>query len=102
MQKKRILGNRARSSSATQKCLGQFDKDYIPDKTIKAIQPFIENPDFVQKYQSGVQSLCIFVDPSNAHISLRGTVNSEGEHHHTTKAPPPLTGEMVTLLPDAS
>jgi dynein heavy chain len=39
--------------------LGQFDKDYIPDKTIKAIQPFIENPDFVQGNINLASKACV-------------------------------------------
>jgi dynein heavy chain, axonemal len=42
-----------------------FEKDHIPDKTIKAIQPFIDNPDFVPEKiklaSSACEAMCMWI-----------------------------------------
>ena len=85
----KLFGNRARSSSATQKCLGQFDKDYIPDKTIKAIQPFIENPDFVQGNINLASKACVslWIRAMHTYHFVARSISKENittppKHHH--------------------
>ncbi|EGD81584.1 dynein heavy chain 6 [Salpingoeca rosetta] len=61
----------------------QYDKDNIPDRTLKKIKPYIDNPDFVpekvEKVSKACRSICMWVRAMDKYAHVFRTVEPKRE-----------------------
>jgi len=79
--------------------LEEYDKDNIPDKTIRALAKYIKNPDFqpdtVEKVSKAAKSLCLWVRAMDKYSRVSKTVEPKRQR---LKAAEKKRAEMTRIL----